>query len=47
MDELLRLTKENNYMLRLILQHISKQDNDDFATNVIANIVADKIMNKQ
>lgn len=47
MDELLRLTKENNYMLRLILQHINKQDNDDFATNIIANIVADKIMNKQ
>lgn len=47
MDELLKLTKENNYMLRLILQHILKQDNDDFATNVIANLVADKIMNKQ
>lgn len=47
MDELLKLTKENNYMLKLILQHIVKQDNEDFATNVIANIVADKLMNKQ
>lgn len=46
-DELLRLTRENNYILRQILQYIVKQDNDDFATNVIANIVADKIMNKQ
>lgn len=37
---------QNNLMLKYIIQHILKEDNEDFTNNIIANIIADKIMNK-
>ena len=46
MDELLKLTKENNIMLKQILSILCDSQSSDFASNVLANILADKIMNK-
>lgn len=36
---------QNNIMLKYIIQHIIKEDNEDFSNNIIANIIADKLMN--
>lgn len=39
--EILRLTKENNIMLRAILKYIQdKDDAKDFFLNVIANLIS-------
>lgn len=42
-QELLKLTKENNELLKEILMHIRRDDVGDFLTNVIANIVGNRI----
>lgn len=43
-DELLRLERENNQMLRYLVKHISQQtDEKDFTMNVLANILAGRL----
>ena len=42
-EELLRLTKENNYMLRALLSALKHDNNVDFVNNVIANLLANKM----
>lgn len=37
---------ENNRLLKYILQMLTNSENNDFTTNVLANIIADKIMCK-
>lgn len=44
--ETYRLVKENNVLLKLLLQKLDHVDNDNFLINVIANIFADKLMNR-
>lgn len=44
--EIYKLVKENNILLKMLLQKLDHFDNDNFPTNVIANIFADKLMNK-
>lgn len=41
--ELLRLTRENNYMLRVLLKTLKNDNNIDFVNNVMANLLANKI----
>lgn len=52
-NELLRLTKENNEMLAKIISHIEKINDDDylakhllqeFINNVVANLFADMLL---
>lgn len=52
MEEVLRLLRENNLMLRAICQYIaehskdgSEEDIKDFVTNIIANIYANNRFN--
>ena len=54
MEEVLRLLRENNLMLRAICQHIAEHSKDgsaedikDFVTNIIANIYANNRFNGQ
>lgn len=42
-QELLKLTRENNELLKEILIHIRRDDVGDFLTNVMANIVGNRI----
>ena len=42
-QELLRLTKENNELLKEILRHIRRDDTGDFLTNILANIIGNRI----
>lgn len=42
-QELLKLTRENNELLKEILIHIRRDDVGDFLTNVIANVVGNRI----
>ena len=44
--ETYKLVKENNILLKLLLQKLDHVDNDNFSINVIANIFADKLMNR-
>lgn len=51
-DEILKLLKENNDMLRMILSFIAlkefgavSENNDDFIRNVLANLISNKIEN--
>lgn len=41
--ELLNLTRENNILLKIILKLIDKDESNDFATNILANLVASRI----
>lgn len=41
-EELLRLTKENNYMLKHIIAYLRKDNNIDFINNILANLIANK-----
>lgn len=50
MEELLQLTRENNYMLKQIiayLNHISanadNENNNDFIRNILANLISNTI----
>lgn len=42
-NELLRLTRENNYMLKRIMAMFSSDNDIDFISNVIANLLANRI----
>lgn len=42
-DELLRLERENNILLRYLVRHINNDNDIDFVNNVIANLLANKI----
>jgi len=42
-DELLRLTRENNLMLRYLLRKLNNDNEIDFMNNVLANLLANKI----
>ena len=42
-QELLQLTRENNGLLKLILQLVQKDEGNDFMTNIIANLIANKM----
>ena len=42
-QELLRLTRENNELLKEILRHIRRDDTGDFLTNILANIIGNRI----
>ena len=46
-EELLRLTKENNYMLKRIISYISNKTESEFVSNVVANIFANKLENRR
>ena len=47
MEELLKLTRENNIMLKYIIQRLNKDNTtEDFMIDVIANLFANKIDNK-
>ena len=41
--ELLQLTRENNALLKAILRYIKRDDADDFITNIIANVIGNRI----
>lgn len=41
--ELLELTRQNNQLLRAILQFVQKDEANDFMTNIVANLVANKM----
>lgn len=42
-QELLQLNRENNALLKEILKHIRRDDTGDFLTNIIANIIGNRI----
>lgn len=50
MEELLQLTKENNYMLKQIIAYINSinrnadnENNNDFIRNILANLVSNTV----
>ena len=50
MEELLQLTRENNYMLKQIIAYINhinanadNENNNDFIRNILANLVSNQI----
>ena len=42
-QELLTLTKENNILLKTILCYVKRDEADDFITNIIANVIGNRI----
>lgn len=42
-QELLQLTRENNQLLKIILQFVHRDDGNDFMTNIIANLIANRM----
>lgn len=42
-QELLKLARENNEMLKTILRYVRHDDINDFFTNVAANIIGNRI----
>ena len=42
-QELLELTRQNNELLRAILRFVQKDEANDFMTNLVANLVANKM----
>lgn len=42
-EELLRLTRENNIMLRNIIQYLHGDNSVDFMQNIIANLIANSM----
>ena len=42
-QELLELTRQNNQLLRAILHFVQHDEASDFMTNVIANLVGNRI----
>ena len=42
-QELLELTRQNNELLRAILRFVQHDEANDFMTNIIANLVANKM----
>lgn len=41
--ELLELTRENNALLKAILKFVYHDDANDFLTNIVANIIGNRI----
>lgn len=41
-EELLKLTRENNYMLKIIMNYLKHDNATDFMSNILANLVANK-----
>ena len=42
-QELLQLIRENNQLLKLILKYVWHDGGDDFITNIIANIIGNRL----
>lgn len=42
-QELLQLTRENNQLLKLILKLVQHDEGNDFMTNVVANLISNRI----
>ena len=42
-QELLELTRQNNELLRAILRFVQHDEANDFMTNIVANLVANKM----
>lgn len=42
-QELLELTRQNNMLLRAILRFVQHDEANDFMTNIVANLVANKM----
>ena len=42
-QELLEIVRENNALLRAILRFVYRDDANDFMTNIIANILGNRI----
>ena len=42
-QELLQLTRENNELLKLILRYVWHDGGDDFITNIVANIIGNRL----
>ena len=42
-QELLELTRQNNELLRAILHFVQHDEANDFMTNIIANVIGNKI----
>ena len=42
-QELLELTRQNNWLLRAILRFIQHDEANDFMTNILANIVGNRL----
>ena len=42
-QELLELTRQNNELLRAILRLVQHDEANDFMTNIVANLVANKM----
>lgn len=42
-QELLELTRQNNELLRAILRFVQHDEANDFMTNILANIVGNRI----
>ena len=42
-QELLELTRQNNELLRAILHFVQRDEANDFMTNIVANLVANKM----
>ena len=42
-QELLELTKQNNMLLRAILRFVQHDEANDMMTNIVANLVANKM----
>ena len=42
-QELLELTRQNNELLRAILRFVQHDEGNDFITNIIANLMANKM----
>ena len=42
-QELLQLTRENNQLLKLILRLVQHDKDGDFITNVVANLLSNRI----
>lgn len=42
-ERLLKMTAENNYMLKMLTGHINNDNSIDFVNNIIANLMANRI----
>lgn len=42
-QELLQLTRENNVLLKAILHFVHHDESNDFVTNVVANLLSNRI----
>lgn len=42
-NELIRIARENNILLRAILEKMNSNEQNDFMQNVVANLFANKI----